>query len=67
MELKKDDTNFKNQPKKEELAFGQTMSDHMLKIEWNVESQWGAPKIVPYEDLRISPAASCLHYGKNQN
>lgn len=63
IELKNDDTDFKNQPKKEDLAFGQTMSDHMLTIEWNEEQQWGAPKIVPYGDLQISPAASSLHYG----
>ncbi|CAB9528400.1 Branched-chain amino acid aminotransferase [Seminavis robusta] len=63
VELKTDDTAFKNQPKKEDLAFGQTISDHMLMVPWSVENQWGDPKIVPYEDLKISPAASCLHYG----
>eukprot|EP00529_Nitzschia_sp_RCC80_P018640 CAMPEP_0113483832 /NCGR_PEP_ID=MMETSP0014_2-20120614/23641_1 /TAXON_ID=2857 /ORGANISM="Nitzschia sp." /LENGTH=511 /DNA_ID=CAMNT_0000377399 /DNA_START=190 /DNA_END=1722 /DNA_ORIENTATION=+ /assembly_acc=CAM_ASM_000159 len=26
-------------------------------------SCWSDPRIVPYDDLRISPAASCLHYG----
>jgi hypothetical protein len=41
----------------------QTFSDHMLTIEWTTEGKWGKPKIVPYQDLKISPAASCLHYG----
>jgi hypothetical protein len=39
------------------------MSDHMLTIEWTTEGKWGKPKIIPYQDLKISPAASCLHYG----
>jgi hypothetical protein len=63
VELKKDDTDFNNRPPKEELVFGKTMSDHMLMIDWDVANKWGAPRIVPREDLKISPAASCLHYG----
>ncbi len=39
------------------------MSDHMLTIEWNKVEGWASPKIVPYQNLSISPAASCLHYG----
>ena len=51
-------------PKKEDLKFGTIFSDHMLMIEWDRESKWSAPKIVPYQDLKISPAASALHYGR---
>ncbi len=58
-----DAVRFENKPKKEELQFGQTISDHMLIIEWDKDNQWSAPKIVPYQDLKISPAASCLNYG----
>jgi branched-chain amino acid aminotransferase len=54
---------FEGRPAKEDLVFGRTFSDHMLAVEWNVEQQWGDPKIVPYQNLSISPAASCLHYG----
>eukprot|EP00560_Eucampia_antarctica_P006374 CAMPEP_0197826466 /NCGR_PEP_ID=MMETSP1437-20131217/3425_1 /TAXON_ID=49252 ORGANISM="Eucampia antarctica, Strain CCMP1452" /NCGR_SAMPLE_ID=MMETSP1437 /ASSEMBLY_ACC=CAM_ASM_001096 /LENGTH=333 /DNA_ID=CAMNT_0043426925 /DNA_START=225 /DNA_END=1223 /DNA_ORIENTATION=- len=39
------------------------MSDHMLMVEWKKGSNWDAPRIVPYQDLKISPAASALHYG----
>eukprot|EP00594_Rhizosolenia_setigera_P005145 CAMPEP_0178950466 /NCGR_PEP_ID=MMETSP0789-20121207/6667_1 /TAXON_ID=3005 /ORGANISM="Rhizosolenia setigera, Strain CCMP 1694" /LENGTH=338 /DNA_ID=CAMNT_0020631193 /DNA_START=255 /DNA_END=1271 /DNA_ORIENTATION=- len=39
------------------------MSDHMLTMEWDVDKKWSAAKIVPYQDLKISPAASVLHYG----
>ena len=49
-------------PPKQNLVFGTTLTDHMLQIEWE-KGNWKAPGIVPYQDLQISPAASCLHYG----
>ena len=64
IERTKDSTRFDNRPAKEELQFGTTMSDHMLTVEWTKEGGWASPKIIPYQDLRISPAASCLHYGE---
>lgn len=64
IERTKDSSRFLNRPPKEQLVFGTTMSDHMLTVEWNKEVGWASPKIVPYQNLSISPAASCLHYGK---
>lgn len=48
---------------KSTLEFGQTFTDHMLHLDWDVEGGWHAPRILPYGDLAISPAASSLHYG----
>jgi len=56
------DTHFLQRPKKEDLQFGTTMSDHMLMIEYE-NNQWKDPIIQPYQPLSISPAASCLNYG----
>ena len=64
IERQTDDTRFESRPPKEELLFGTTMSDHMLVTEWNQDSEWSSPSIVPYQDLKLSPASSCLHYGK---
>lgn len=64
VELKKDKSQFENRPKKENLVFGTTLSDHMLMVPWEEETGWGPPRIVPYQNLQISPAASCLHYGE---
>lgn len=47
----------------EELTFGSTFSDHMLEIDWDVETGWDTPKIIPYGPLQIDPAATSLHYG----
>jgi hypothetical protein len=57
-------SNYDRRPNKEDLVFGTTTTDHMLMIEWNKNDKWGPPKILPYQNLQISPAASCLHYGK---
>ena len=62
--LKTDRSHFENRPKKEDLVFGHTFTDHMLTIEWDTKSGWGKPKISPYQNLQISPAASSLHYGE---
>mmetsp|Transcript_1013 Transcript_1013/g.1339 ORF Transcript_1013/g.1339 Transcript_1013/m.1339 type:complete len:399 (+) Transcript_1013:2-1198(+) len=55
-------TSPKEKQPKETLKFGQSFSDHMLEIDWDVDGGWGAPRIKPYGDLSISPAASSLHY-----
>lgn len=60
---REDDSAFRSRPRKDDLVFGTTLSDHMLMVEWNKATQWGDPRIVPYQDLKLSPAASCLHYG----
>jgi len=48
---------------KTKLLFGKEFTDHMLEIEWEAEKGWGTPVISAYHDLKISPAASVLHYG----
>ena len=63
VELKNDKSDFEKRPSKENLQFGRTFTDHMLAIEWDKESGWNAPKILPYQDLKINPAATSLHYG----
>ena len=47
---------------KEQLKFGQLMSDHMLSIDWDYRHGWHTPHITPYQSLQIDPAASVLHY-----
>ena len=63
IEKTKDTSRFDKKPNKEDLQFGTTISDHMLLIKWDQENQWNDPQIVPYQDLKVSPAASCLNYG----
>ncbi|MCL2634734.1 MAG: branched-chain amino acid aminotransferase [Oscillospiraceae bacterium] len=46
-----------------QLGFGRIFSDHMFVMEYD-EGQWHSPRIEPFADLSISPAAMVLHYGQ---
>jgi branched-chain amino acid aminotransferase len=55
-------TNPKGLSKPEDLVFGREFTDHMLTVEWNKESGWLDPKIVPYQNLSLDPATCVFHY-----
>ena len=62
-----DGSNETIMPPKEELQFGKTFAPHMLQIHYKKSSGgWEAPAIVPFQDLKLSPAASALHYGEKK-
>jgi branched-chain amino acid aminotransferase len=46
------------------LEFGNHLSDHMLVVDYD-KGQWNAPRVVPYGDIRVSPAMLSLHYGQS--
>lgn len=52
------EVDFKN------LEFGHHLSDHMLVVDYE-NGQWVSPRVVPYGDIRISPAILSLHYGQS--
>ncbi|RYE02856.1 MAG: branched-chain amino acid aminotransferase, partial [Sphingobacteriaceae bacterium] len=45
------------------LVFGQHFSDHMLVADYK-DGQWQNFEILPYGELKLSPAISSLHYGQ---
>ena len=47
----------------ENLAFGNTFTDHMLVCDFR-EGQWQKPIIKPYEPFLIDPSAKVFHYGQ---
>ncbi|KAM6996783.1 LOW QUALITY PROTEIN: branched-chain-amino-acid aminotransferase, cytosolic-like [Passerculus sandwichensis] len=49
-------------PAPRDLVFGKFFTDHMLTVEWERERGWGRPKIGPFQDLRLHPASTVLHY-----
>lgn len=57
-ESKISEVDFKN------LEFGNHLSDHMLVVEYD-NGQWLAPRVVPFGDIRVSPAMLSLHYGQS--
>lgn len=46
------------------LGFGKIFSDHMLVADYK-DGQWVSCKIMPYQDLALSPALAALHYGQS--
>jgi branched-chain amino acid aminotransferase len=46
------------------LAFGQTISDHMFMADYR-DGQWYDPRIEPYAPLSLNPANATLHYGQS--
>ena len=53
----------KTKPDDGSLVFGQSMSDHMLLLNWNSKTGWDDPIIKAHENLLLDPASSVFHYG----
>lgn len=47
---------------KEELIFGATFTDHMLRCPWDKSTGWADPAIVPFGPMEMNPASAVLHY-----
>ncbi len=46
------------------LEFGKYISDHMLISDW-ANGEWSEPVIVPFGELKMTPAILALHYGQS--
>ena len=46
------------------LGFGHIFTDHMFIMDYETGKGWHSPRIIPYQNLSMSPASMCLHYGQ---
>lgn len=46
------------------LSFGKIFTDHMFQMDYTEGKGWHDARIVPFENLSISPAAQIFHYGQ---
>ncbi|MTI33123.1 branched-chain amino acid aminotransferase [Xanthovirga aplysinae] len=46
------------------IVFGRNFSDHMFTADYK-NGEWANFQIVPYQDLKLNPANSALHYGQS--
>ena len=46
------------------LGFGKIFTDHMFMMDYTEGQGWHDARIVPFQDISISPAAVVLHYGQ---
>jgi branched-chain amino acid aminotransferase len=45
-------------------GFGRIFTEHMIIVHYREGQGWDSGKLVPYEPIALSPAASVLHYGQ---
>lgn len=57
--------NPKVKPASDHLVFGNTFSDHMFICDYSPEKGWHDARIVPYQNLSVSPANMTFHYGQS--
>jgi len=55
----------KNKPKPDNLVFGKEFTDHMFIKDYTTERGWYDPRIIPFQDLKVSPASMVFHYGQS--
>lgn len=46
------------------LPFGEIFTDHMFQMDYEEGKGWHAPRIIPFQNLSLSPAAMVFHYGQ---
>ncbi len=46
------------------LGFGKISTDHMFIMNYTEGKGWHDPRIVPYQNLSLSPASMVFHYGQ---
>ena len=46
------------------VGFGRVFTDYMFEMDYNPEEGWHDARIVPYQDVPLSPANATLHYGQ---
>lgn len=46
------------------LGFGHIFTDHMFIMDYDIDKGWYDPRIVPFQDLSLSPASMVFHYGQ---
>ncbi len=51
-------------PKDADLGFGTAFTDHMFVMDYEDGKGWHDPRIEPFSDISMSPAAMVLHYGQ---
>lgn len=56
---------LKDKPSDEsKLGFGHIFTDHMFIMNYDTGEGWHNARIIPYQNISLSPASMCLHYGQ---
>ena len=55
---------LKKKPDESNLVFGNIFTDHMFVVDYREGRGWFDPRIVPYGNFSVDPAAMSIHYGQ---
>lgn len=56
--------NLKEKPDVSKIGFGTHFTDYMFVMDYNPADSWHDARIVPFENVSMSPANATLHYGQ---
>jgi branched-chain amino acid aminotransferase len=51
-------------PAESQLGFGKYFADHIFATDYSKGEGWHSARIMPYQNLKLDPGASALHYGQ---
>lgn len=54
----------KPRPDEKNLVFGKTYTDHMFIMDYDAGQGWHDPRVIPYQNISLDPAAKVFHYGQ---
>lgn len=54
----------KEKPDYSNLGFGKYFTDHMFIMDYNTEKGWHGARIIPFQNLSLSPASMVFHYAQ---
>lgn len=55
---------LKDKPSLDGIPFGKYFSDHMFLMDYDEGKGWHDPRVVPYANFELSPAAVVFHYAQ---
>ena len=55
---------LKEKPDVSKIGFGTHFTDYMFEMDYNEKDGWHDARIIPYQDISVSPANTTLHYGQ---
>ncbi len=55
---------LKEKPDVSKIGFGTHFTDYMFEMDYSKEKGWHDARILPYADIKVSPANTTLHYGQ---
>lgn len=58
-------TTKKEKPQADKLQFGKTFTDHMFIMDYSAGLGWHDARIIPYQNISLSPSAMIFHYGQS--